>query len=162
MSKQKTRRDVGGRLLGGVPGNKGGKGALKLELRDKCREQIWKHGGISFVGRVMAGKVKETIPMSVAIGGGASEIRIVRVPPKIRDRLYAAELLMDRGYGKPDQHMTVEDETPRATGEQVMARILELLPQVLRFLPVDRKEIARLLAQRQRIEVLVQGKEVLP
>lgn len=121
---------------------------------------MWSRKGIEFVGRVMAGTVFESIPMSEAIGNGQSAVRIIKVPPKLRDRLYAAELLLDRGFGKPEQHMVVEDETPRPTGEQVLARVLELLPKVLSFLPVDRKEIGRLLAQRQRIEVLVQGKEV--
>ena len=84
----------------------------------------------------------------------------MQVRPKLRDRLYAAELLMDRGYGKPDQGLTIEDERPRRTGEEVIAHIVELLPRVLPLLPMDRKEIARLLGQRRELEIVLQGKEV--
>ena len=131
------------------------------DLQLACREQLWKRKSIAFLGRVVAGLVKETVPMSVALGNNqGSTVQLVEVPVKLKDRLVAFELLADRGYGKPDQHTTIEDTTPRMTGEQVMGRILELLPKVLSVLPVDRKEIARLLAERQRIEVLVQGREI--
>ena len=82
------------------------------------------------------------------------------MPAKLRDRLYAAELLMDRGYGKPDQGLTIEDERPRRTGEEVMAEILEMLPRVIAVLPIEKKELGRLLAERRQIEILVQGKDV--
>ena len=56
---------------------------------------------------------------------------MVQVRAKIRDRLYAFELLMDRRFGKPEQGVTIEDERPRLTGEETMARIMELLPRVI-------------------------------
>jgi hypothetical protein len=148
-------------LLVGNPGNKGGPGRPSHDLRVACRDQLWKRRGIAFLGKVMAGLITETVPMSISLGGNAgSEVRLVEVPVKVKDRLAAADMLMDRGYGKPDQHTTTEDTTPRPTGEQVMGRILELLPKVIASLPVDRKEIARLLAERRQVEVLVQGREI--
>jgi hypothetical protein len=146
----------GGALM--APGQGQG-GRPKEILRRRCREQIETRGGIEFVGRVMDGT--ETEDVTVTIGSGKdARTEVVQVRPKLRDRLLAYELLMDRGYGKPDQALTVEDEPPELSGEENMARILELLPRVMAALPVDRKEIARMLADRQRIELLVQGKQV--
>lgn len=148
----------GALMVGGVPGNAGG-GRPKEVLRRRCRDEIETRGGIEFVGRVMDGT--ETEAVTVTIGSGKdAHTEVVRVPAKIRDRLYAAELLLDRGYGKPDQGLTIEDERPRPPGEEVMARIMELLPRIIATLPVDRQEIARLLEQRRQIELLVSGREV--
>jgi len=111
------------------------------------------------VGRVMDGTESEAVTVTVGSGKDA-HTEVVQVPAKIRDRLYAFQLLADRGYGKPDQAMQIEDERPRRTGEEVMADIMEMLPRVLPLLPVDKQEIARLLARQREIEILVQGKEV--
>ena len=146
----------GGALL---PGGTGAGGRPKEVLRRRCREQIETRGGIDFVGRVMDGTETEDVTVTIGSGKDARN-EVVQVRPKLRDRLYAAQLLMDRGYGKPDQALQVEDETPRLTGEETMARIVELLPRVLPLLPVDKQEIARMFAQRERIELLVQGTHV--
>jgi hypothetical protein len=146
----------GGALL---PGGTGAGGRPKEILRRRCREEIETRKGIEFVGRVMDGT--ETEAMTVTVGSGKdAHTEVVQVPAKIRDRLYAFELLMDRGFGKPEQGVTIEDERPRRTGEEVMAHILELLPRVIATLPVDRQEIARALEERRRIELLMSGQQV--
>ncbi len=167
MAKAKTATKTamvtqpGGRgalLAGGMPGNAGG-GRPKEILRRRCREEIESRKGIEYVASVMDGTAVEKVPVTVGSGKDARVV-LVDVSPKTRDRLYAYELLMDRGYGKPDQALQVEDERPRRTGEEVMADIMEMLPRVLPLLPVDRKEIARLLGQQRAIEVLVSGQPV--
>lgn len=152
----------GGALM--APGQGQG-GRPKEVLRRKCREAIEggpdAEHGVTFVARVMRGTETEDVTVTTGSGANATT-QVVQVRPKLRDRLYAAELLLDRGYGKPDQALQIEDERPRRTGEEVMARIMELLPRVIAVLPVERKEIARLMAQRRQVELLVQGKEVRP
>jgi hypothetical protein len=55
----------------------------------------------------------------------------------------------------------IEDEPPRLTDDQRMAHIIGTLPQLVRILPVDaREELARLLAEQRRIEVLVSGRQI--
>jgi len=56
----------------------------------------------------------------------------------------------------------VEVEQPeiRKTGEQVVARILELLPRVIAFLPVEKRELMRMLERGRQRELLVSGREV--
>lgn len=152
----------GGALM--APGQGQG-GRPKEVLRRKCREALvggeGEEHGVTFVARVMRGT--ETEDVTVTIGSGKdARTEVVPVRPKLRDRLYAAELLMDRGYGKPDQALQVEDDRPRPTGEERMARIMELLPKVIAVLPVDKRELGRLLAQRRQVELLVQGRDVTP
>lgn len=150
----------GALMVGGVPGNAGG-GRPKEVLRNAMREAFTDKKGVSFIAGVMAGEIGEKVAVTTGVGEHA-RTKVVTLPAKIRDRLYAAELLMDRGYGKPEQALDIKDPTPRPTGEETMARIMELLPRVIPMLPVDRKEIARLFARRREIEVLVAGKDVTP
>ncbi len=117
-------------------------------------------GGIEFVGRVMDGS--ETEDVRVRVGSGKyARIEVIRTRPKVRDRLHAFELLWDRAYGKPGQMSEIEDEPPRLTDDQRMAHIIGMLPQLVRMLPEDaREELARLLVEQRRIEVLVSGRQV--
>ena len=85
---------------------------------------------------------------------------VVVIKPKVRDRLYAVQLLAEHGHGKPPQELQIDDARARPTGEALVARVLELLPRVVALLPVDKQEIARLFKQRQEIEVLVKGRVV--
>lgn len=140
----------GGALL--VGGTNPGSGRPKDVWRARVRGALESADGLGFLVRVVKGEVHEQIVDE----DGA----VVDVPPKIRDRIVAANILVEQAYGKPPMDVKIEDERPRPTGEQVMARILELLPKVVAVLPMDRKELGRLLAERRRVEVLVQGKEV--
>lgn len=149
---------TGGALMAGGQGQGG---RPKEVLRRKCREEILSRKGIEFVAGVMDGT--ETEEQVVTVGSGKDARLVLRdVKPKIKDRLYAFELLSDRGFGKPDQAVQIEDERPRPTGEETMARIMELLPRVVAVLPIERQRLAELLAQRRQVEVLVQGKDVTP
>ena len=170
MAKRKTSVATPARARPLVPqlhggslrvGGTGAGGRPKELLRAKLRELLTSRNGHEYVASVMDGTALEKVPVSVGSGTGA-HVEFVEVPPKTRDRLYAYELLVDRGYGKPDQALQVEDERPRPTGEETMARIMELLPRVVAVLPIERKELGRLLAERRQIEVLVAGKEVRP
>lgn len=147
-------------MVGGVPGNAGG-GRPKEVLRRKLRELVDTRNGHEFVANVMDGTETEDVLVTVGSGKDAT-LRLEQQRPKIRDRLLAYELLMDRGFGKPDQAVQIEDERPRPTGEETMARIMELLPRVVAVLPIERQRLAELLAQRRQVEVLVQGKDVTP
>lgn len=144
-----------------LAGGTGAGGRPVEEFRRQCREAIATAEGIAFVQRVMEGT--ETEDALVTVGSGKHAlVRLEQVRPKIKDRLLAFELLADRGHGKPPQEVKLSDERPRATGEALVARLLELLPMVIPALPMDRKVLGRLLQEQRQIEVLVQGREVKP
>src|SRR5436309_3564346 len=141
-------------------GGTGAGGRPKEVLRRRCREEIETRNGIEFVGRVMDGTETEDVRVSVGSGWYA-RIEVIRMRPRVRDRLHAFELLCDRGYGKPGQVPEIEDERPRLTHDQRMAHIIGMLPQLVRMLPGDaREELARLLVEQRRIDVLVSGRQV--
>lgn len=144
----------GGALL---PGGTGAGGRPVERWRRACREALEEVDGLDFVKKVIKGEVGEE-----AIVGEGEDAKVLKAKPKIRDRLYAVQLLAEHGHGKPPQELQIDDARARPTGEALVARLLELLPRVLSVLPVDRQEVARLLKQRQQIEVLVQGKVVKP
>src|ERR1043166_2652457 len=85
----------GGALL---PGGTGAGGRPKEVLRRRCREEIESRNGIEFVGRVMDGTETEDVQVTVYDANGKATTEIRQVRPKMRDRLYAFELLADRGY----------------------------------------------------------------
>ncbi len=143
-------QEHGGALRVGNPGNGGGR--PKEVWRRRVREALEQAEGVEFLVRVVKGEVVEKVV--------DEDGQVVEIPPKLRDRIIAANILIEQAHGKPPQEVTLEDERPRPTGEQIMARILELLPRVVAVLPLERKELARLLAERRRVEVLVQGKEI--
>lgn len=103
-----------------------GAGGRPVEvLRRKCRAEIETRKGIEFVAGVMDGSETEDVVATSGKGKDAVT-EVVPVRPKIRDRLYAAELLLDRGYGKPPQTLEVE---PSAGGlahvsDEEMLRVL--------------------------------------
>lgn len=140
----------GALMVGGVPGNAGGR--PKEAWRRKVREALEEAGGVQFLVKVVKGEVLDQTE--------DEDGNVITAPLKVRDRILAANILIEQAHGKPPQEVTLEDERPRPTGEQIMGRILELLPKVIAALPVDRKQIARALAEQRRIEVLVQGREV--
>ncbi len=113
-------------------------------MRRACREAFAEKDGVAFVARVMSGEVTETVAVTVGSGKDA-RTELVQVPAKIRDRLYAAQLLIEHGHGKAPQEVKFEDERPRPTGEETVTRIIEL---------------GRLLERRRAIEVLMSGEQV--
>lgn len=76
---------------GGLPG--GGKGRAP-GLAKMVRDIVHVPGIISFLQDVAIGK----------LAAGA----------KMADRIKAAEILLDRGYGKPTQHVELKDETAKS------------------------------------------------
>jgi hypothetical protein len=62
---------------------------------------------------------------------------------------------MGRGYGKPPQEVKIEDDAPpKPTHEQLVARLLELLPRVISQLPIERRQVAEMFAKRARVAPL--------
>ena len=146
----------GGALLtGGVPGHQGAGGRPPEFWRKACRDALERADGLGFIERVINGEEGE----EVLVGEGANA-KVVVVRPKVRDRLYAVRLLAEHGFGKPPQELQIDDAKERPTGEALVARALELLPRVLSILPVDRQEIARVLQQRRKVELLMSGQPV--
>jgi hypothetical protein len=140
----------GGSLL---PGGTGAGGRPIEKWRQACREALERSDGLGFLERVIRGDERE---LQDVTDKGEQVMR----PPRIRDRLYAVQLLAEHGHGKPPQDLHIDDPKARPTGEVLMARVMELLPRVINILPIDRQEIARLIKQRQEIEAVVNGEEV--
>lgn len=82
-------------------------------LKEKCRELVKKHAIVEFLAKVANGENVEQ-----AVGG---EGEVISIPASVRDRLRATELLLDRGFGKPDQavDMNVTDVAQRPDKEEL-------------------------------------------
>lgn len=82
-------------------------------LKETCRELVKKNKIVEFLADVATGKDVEQ-----AVG---SEGEVIRIPAAVRDRIKATELLLDRGFGKADQHvdMKVTDGEQRPTREEL-------------------------------------------
>lgn len=158
MPKAKTETSVrtsglqpqphGGALL---PGGTGAGGRPKDAWRKKINEALERSGGVELLVRVVNGE--ET--MDVVTVNNKGENVVEKVRPDLRYRIMAANILIEQAHGKPPQEVKVEDERPRMTGEQAMALILERLPRLLPLLPIEKAEVARLLARRRQIEIVV-------
>lgn len=125
-------------------------GRPRNDWREACRAALEKADGLGFIAQVMSGEAVQ------AVGVDKHGKPILR-RPRIRDRLNAVKLLLDYAYGKPTQDVQPEDEQPRVTREELMAHLMEMLPHVVATLPVDPKELVRLLERRREIELLMQG-----
>lgn len=111
------------RLKHGVQGASGGarEGAGRPTdwLRQKCREIIDKKAVLEFLGGVVAGENFEQVVNS--------DGEVIALPPPLKDRLKASELLLDRGYGKPGQSVEVtgaDGEPLQSLGAQDVVAIL--------------------------------------
>lgn len=143
-----------------VGGNNGGGRPVEL-FRRRCREAFDEADGLGFLVRVMKGEEQDETVAIVGRGADAQTV-VVPVKPKLRDRLLAAELIVEHGHGKAPQKIEVEAPERQQTGEQVMADILERLPRVIGVLPVEQKQLAAWLERGRAREVLVSGRAVKP
>lgn len=86
-------------------------------LREKCRELVRRDKIVEFLAEVANGSNVEQ-----AVG---SQGEVISIPASVRDRLKATEVLLDRGFGKPEQSvdMTVTDASERPTREELEAAI---------------------------------------
>lgn len=101
MSKNKPPRTHGGkRKNAGRPPD---------WLKAKCANLVDKNKLIEFIVRVANGD--ETEPQIVRSGG---DVSVEECAPSIKDRLRAVEMLLDRGFGRPTEHVEVTDVTDRA------------------------------------------------
>jgi hypothetical protein len=89
--------------------------------------------------------------------GAKSDGTPIYAETKNSDRLNAIELMLAYVLGKPDQKLQLEDEVPRETGEQTMARLAEAIPRLLARLPVDIERLVTVLERRRQRELLVSG-----
>ena len=102
--------------------------------------------------------IRRIDPGTLAVTGPDGVTRTARVglPRAAADGTREVEVVVDGWRFE----LTIEDDRPQLTGEERMARILELLPYVMASLPIDRKQLVQRLEQRRRIEVLLEGREV--
>lgn len=141
----------GGALRRG--GNNGG-GRPPEAHRRRFREALEEADGLGLFVRVVKGE--ETEEQVVTVGSGRdARTEVVQVRPRLRDRLYAAALLVEHGYGKAPQKLEVEAGAPEMTWDEAMATLVDLAPKMLRFLPAEQREIVR-----RRIAVATTGRRV--
>lgn len=76
-----------------------GSGRTPDWLKAKCQEIVDKAKVIEFLADVVNG-----VDVEQAVGG---EGEVIRVPAAVRDRIKAAEILLDRAFGKAGQPLDV-------------------------------------------------------
>lgn len=132
------RQPHGGALLSGNRASAGGR--HPEAFRAACREVLHQEGGLQFIADVMTGRA-----------------RMGKLRPTFRERLFAAQLLIENGYGKAPQKLEVETGPAEMTWDEAMATLVELAPKMLPFLPAEQREVVR-----QRIAVATEGMVVRP
>lgn len=85
------------KMANGHGGKRDGAGRNPDWLRAKCDEIIEKYDLMAFLGKVAGG---ENVEQVVTDQG-----ETLPVPASVKDRLRAAEMLLDRRYGKPTQSL---------------------------------------------------------
>lgn len=90
-----------GNPAGSKPGN--GAGRKPDWLINKCQTLVDDAKVVEFLAAVVKGEDVEQVV------GDQGEV--IRVPAAVRDKLRAAEMLLDRAYGKPGQPVTVTAES---------------------------------------------------
>jgi len=109
--------------------------------------------GIGFIARVMR--------WGRAAGVGVDKHgRPVLARPRIRDRLHAAKLLIEHGYGKGRGRRRSRTSKPPHTREELVAHIVKMLPRVLPLLPLDGQELAPLAGRAAPDRAARTGKEI--
>lgn len=86
-------------MADGHGGKRDGAGRKPNWLKERCQEIVERDKILEFLASVANGADVEQ-----AVGG---EGEVIRVPAAVRDRIKAAELLLDRGFGKAPQSMEV-------------------------------------------------------
>lgn len=87
-------------------------------LKEKCRELVKRHKIVDFLASVANGEAVEQ-----AVG---NEGEVISIPAAVRDRIKATELLLDRGFGKPDQQFDVVDLTQRPNRDELESALASL------------------------------------
>lgn len=87
-------------------------------LKEKCRELVKRHKIVDFLAQVANG---ESVEQAVGNQG-----EVISVPAAVRDRIKATELLLDRGFGKPDQQFDVVDLTQRPNRQELETALASL------------------------------------
>lgn len=82
-------------------GARDGSGRPPDWLRQKCQEIIDKKAVLEFLGGVVAGENFEQVVNS--------DGEVIALPPPLKDRIKASELLLDRGYGKAAQSLALSN-----------------------------------------------------
>lgn len=99
---------------GGVVGNKGGSGRPPEWLKAKCAKIIDRKKVVEFLGEVVGGEDVETV---ISFDSKGKKVR-TKVPADVRDRIRAAEILLERGFGKV--------ALPVGDGDDGLARLADL------------------------------------
>ncbi len=97
-----------------------GEGRPNDWLREECRKLVRRDKIVEFLAQVANGSNVEQ-----AVGG---EGEVISIPASVRDRLKATEVLLDRGYGKPDQTVDVmtHESGDRPTTEALLQTLTVL------------------------------------
>lgn len=80
-------------------GKREGAGRKPDWLREKCARLVEEKKIVDFVANVASGQYKQ----KVLVKQGPQNSFLAEVPCDVKDRLKAAEMLWDRGFGKPPQ-----------------------------------------------------------
>ena len=136
----KNRGDLRSANLGGRPAN---------EFKLACQAALKRADGVGFAERLVKG---EEVDYYVV------DKELVPGPPRLAMRMEAAKWLADRGHGKATVHVEVAPSSPDAllTGEEVLQRVAQALPVVLRAISGDAR--VTLLASIQQTEVVMEEK----
>lgn len=102
-------------------------------LKAKCDEIIDRYSLLDFLGKVAGG---ENIEQVVTDQG-----ETIHVPASVKDRIKATEMVLDRRFGKPEQHvdMKSEDVTERPSKSELESA-LKSIRDLVTGNGVDQKE----------------------
>lgn len=97
----------------GTPGHKGAGGRPPDWLKAKCTKIIDKKKLIEFLGDVASGESVETV---YRYDHNAQRVKEI-CPASIKDRIRAVEILLERGYGKVEQPLSLPVDNCRLVFE---------------------------------------------
>ena len=119
------------------PGNKEAKGGAREGagrppewLREKCRE----HGEdvLQFLIDVATGKNMEQVVNDQG--------ETIGVPASVKDRIKAAEIVLDRGYGKSEQKIEMNDSSQRRPSAEQLQAALECIEDIAKRVELEKGE----------------------
>ncbi len=89
----------------GKGGAREGSGRKPDWLQQRCKDLVEKNDLLEFLADVAAGK-----PINRSIAGDAGAFIEVKVSADVKDRLRALEMMLDRGWGRPPQAVSVNGQ----------------------------------------------------
>lgn len=112
------KKGQSGNPKGSPKGGQPGAGRPLDWFREACREALGRSKGLKFMEDLAGGK---EFPQ-LATGEG----EVLPLPPSLKERREAVEFLTNRGYGKAEQPIEVNDVSERPTKEDLDAALRRL------------------------------------